>query len=131
MQIVGVIANFHSKDLHQKLNPIVMVVSTQSGPLGHFNIRLGNDPEQWPTAIDRIQREWKKIYPQADFSYRFHDQEIKALYESDMRLSKILNFSTTITLLLSCLGLIGLVTITTAQRAKEIGIRKVLGSTVT
>jgi len=131
VKIVGIIANFHSKDLHQQLNPIVMEVSTNRGPLGHINVRLDSDPKKWPTALANLEKEWKSIYPNAKFSYRFYDQEIKSLYETDMRLSKIINLATAITLLLSCLGLVGLVTITTVQRTKEIGIRKVLGSSVT
>jgi len=131
VKIVGIIANFHSKDLHQQFNPIVMEVSSGRGPLGHINIRLDHDPKKWSTALANLEKEWKSIYPHAKFSYRFYDQEIKSLYETDMRLSKIINLATAITLLLSCLGLVGLVTITTVQRTKEIGIRKVLGSSVT
>src|SRR5690606_25450166 len=55
---------------------------------------------------------------------------IRQLYEADHKFSKIINLSTGVTILLSCLGLIGLVTISTAQRTKEIGIRKVLGSSI-
>lgn len=131
VKIVGIIDNFHSKDLHQQLNPIVLEVSPSRGPLGHINVRLDSDPKKWGAAMASLEKEWRSLYPDTDFSYRFYDQEIKSLYENDLRLSTIINLATAITLLLSCLGLIGLVTITTAQRAKEIGIRKVLGSTVT
>src|SRR5699024_8772468 len=76
------------------------------------------------------EKEWKTYYPDAPFKYDFYDSYIKSLYESDMRQSKMINLATLITIILGCLGLIGLVTLTAYQRTKEIGIRKVLGSSV-
>ncbi|MNV74050.1 Macrolide export ATP-binding/permease protein MacB [compost metagenome] len=107
-----------------------MQISTNKGTLQNINIKLNGDPKKWQQAIASIKTEWENVYPNAPFTYQFYDERIKELYEKDYRFYKIINLSTSITILLSCLGLIGLVTLTTHQRTKEIGIRKILGSTV-
>ncbi|MFD1768434.1 ABC transporter permease [Sphingobacterium suaedae] len=129
-QIIGVMENFNSRNLRNQINPISLVTTNKRGPLTTFNIKLSGDVKQWNTALENIEKEWKKIYPYAAFRFEFYDQEIKNLYQTDFRLAKIINLSTVVTLLLGCLGLIGLVTLTAYQRTKEIGIRKVLGSSV-
>ncbi|MGE8380872.1 MAG: ABC transporter permease, partial [Sphingobacterium sp.] len=128
--IVGVLADFHNFNLHAPLEPLAMQISTNKGTLQNINIKLNGDPKKWHQAIASIKNEWENVYPNAPFTYQFYDQRIKELYEKDYRFYKIINLSTSITILLSCLGLIGLVTLTTHQRTKEIGIRKILGSTV-
>ena len=130
IRIVGVVENFHNKNFHSALEPIALSPTKAKGMLQRINIRLNDDPNQWKQAISNIEKEWKEFYPNAPFSYSFYDEHIKSLYESDYRFTKIINLSTGITILISCLGLIGLVMISTAQRTKEIGIRKVLGSSI-
>ncbi|MFZ4262601.1 ABC transporter permease [Sphingobacterium sp. HJSM2_6] len=130
IQIVGVVGNFHNKNFHSPMEPIALSASNKRGMLQQLNIRLSDDPKEWTQAISLIEKEWKEYYPYAPFSYTFYDDHIKSLYESDYKFTKIINLSTVITILISCLGLIGLVTISTAQRTKEIGVRKVLGSSI-
>lgn len=129
-QIVTVIDNFHSKNMHSKIGPLELRPSNKKGQLKTISVQLPEHQEKWSSALQQIEKEWKKYYPNAPFKYEFYDQQIKNQYENDTKFSKIINLSTSITILLSCLGLIGLVTITTAQRTKEIGIRKVLGSKI-
>ncbi len=129
-KITGVVGNFHSKSMHVALEPVSFLASNKRGQLQKIAIKLNNDPSTWKASIEIVQREWEKYYPATDFSYEFYDDRIKELYEKENRFSKIINLSSGITILISCLGLVGLVTITTAQRTKEIGVRKVLGSTV-
>ncbi|WP_293946426.1 MULTISPECIES: ABC transporter permease [unclassified Sphingobacterium] len=128
--IVGILADFHNFNLHAPIEPLAMQISTNKGTLQNINIKLNGDPKKWHQAIASIKTEWKNVYPNAPFTYQFYDERIKELYEKDYRFYKIINLSTSITILLSCLGLIGLVTLTTHQRTKEIGIRKILGSTI-
>ena len=129
-QIVGVTDNFHTKNHHAAIQPVVMLSSVKKWELNRLSVKLNNNSATWPETLKHIEKEWKKYYPKAPFKYDFYDQQIKELYSSDLKFSKIINLFTSTTILISCLGLIGLVTITTAQRTKEIGIRKVLGSTV-
>lgn len=129
-QIVTVIDNFHSKNMHSKIGPLELRPSNKKGQLKTISIQLPGNQKEWSSTLKQIEKEWKKYYPNAPFKYEYYDQQIKNQYENDTKFSKIINLSTSVTILLSCLGLIGLVTITTAQRTKEIGIRKVLGSKI-
>lgn len=128
--ITGVVEDFNSKTLHSEKKSIALLTSAYRGQLQRASIKLKDDPKTWKSSLETIEKEWKIVYPNAPFAFEFYDQKIRQYYESDYKFSKIINLSTGITILLSCLGLIGLVTISTAQRTKEIGIRKVLGSTI-
>ncbi|HZH54252.1 MAG TPA: ABC transporter permease [Sphingobacteriaceae bacterium] len=128
--IVGVVADFHQKDLHVEVEPIFLAVSTQRSSLQTFNIKLPSDRSQWKKTFTVVEQEWAKIYPNAPFNYRFSDERIKSLYESEHRMSKLIGLATGITIFISCLGLFGLATLTAFQRTKEIGIRKVLGASI-
>src|SRR5699024_10307840 len=128
--IQGVFNDFHHRNLHASKAPLSMMISTDKGTLMEYNIKLPENPAEWKNALTILEKEWKIFYPNAPFEYKFYDAEIAKLYESDMRQSQIINLATIITIILGCLGLIGLVTLTAYQRTKEIGIRKVLGSSV-
>ncbi len=128
--IVGVIADFHQKDFHVEIEPIALMAASGQSSLQTFHIKLPADRAQWKQAFTVMEQEWKTIYPNAPFEYRFNDERIKELYESEYRMSKLIGLATGVTILVSCLGLFGLATLTAFQRTKEIGIRKVLGATV-
>ncbi|MEN5196435.1 ABC transporter permease [Sphingobacterium faecium] len=130
IQIVSVMDNFHSKNMHNEIGPLELKPSNKRGQLRSISIQLPENKEKWSSVLKQIELEWKKHYPNAPFKYEFYDKKIENFYENDLKFSKVINLSTSVTILLSCLGLIGLVTISTAQRRKEIGIRKVLGSRV-
>jgi len=129
--ITGVTDDYNSKTLHSKKSAVAMLTSKSRGQLQKVTIQFHKDPNTWKSSLDIVEKEWKNIYPNAPYIFDFYDQKIHQFYETDYKFSKIINLSTTITILISCLGLIGLVTISTAQRTKEIGIRKVLGSSIT
>jgi putative ABC transport system permease protein len=98
-----------------------------------FNIRLntaGKTGEEVKASIVQLENLWKKIYPDAPFSYTFLDDTIASFYKSEQRIAKLINTATLLAILISCLGLFGLASYSTTQRTKEIGIRKVLGATV-
>lgn len=128
--IQGVLADFYQRGLKYAKAPLSLVVSTDKSMLTGFNIKLDGTPSQWQKDLQVIQQEWKNYYPNAPFKYTFYDAQIERLYQSDLRQSKMINLATVITIILSCLGLIGLVTLTAYQRTKEIGIRKVLGGSI-
>lgn len=130
MTIVGVINDFNNMTLHSDVEPISVITSTKRDDLQVISIKLAQNTQTWKEALFNIEKEWKKIYPKDIFQYKFYDDYMKEMYESDYRFTHIINLSSAITILLSCLGLIGLVTINISQRTKEIGIRKVLGSSV-
>ncbi|WP_185211612.1 ABC transporter permease [Sphingobacterium mizutaii] len=129
-EIVGVYDDFNSQTLHSEIRPISFIAEYNHPALDYMNIKLSQNTKDWNEALSTIEKEWKAFYKDGSFNLQFYDDKMKNLYENDRKFSKIINSSAVITIFLSCLGLIGLITISTFQRTKEIGIRKVLGSTV-
>jgi len=129
--IVGVVADFHQKSLHEAIQPLL--IANGINRARKFNIAL--QPQNaagttWKTGIAKIEKLYKQIYPDDDFNYTFLDENIAKFYEAEKNMSKLLMWSTGLTLFISCLGLLGLVIYITNQRTKEIGIRKIVGASV-
>jgi ABC-type antimicrobial peptide transport system permease subunit len=107
------------------------VLKSLKGNLGTLNIKLGStDPAKWQQTLKIIEQKWYSFYPPESFSAKFYDETLEAMYKDERHLSKLINLATGIAIMISCLGLFGLVTLTAFQRTKEIGIRKVLGASV-
>lgn len=129
--IVGVIADFHQQSLHAPIKPLAMASWSQNQRT--FNIML--HPQNgagtgWKTAVAKIGKAFTQVYPEDDFEYNFQDETIAKYYQSEQNISRLLMWSTGLTIFISCLGLLGLAIYVTNQRTKEIGIRKVVGATV-
>lgn len=130
LPITGVVRDFHEFSTKSSIEPAAFFL--EKADLSTLNIKLPpSQPDQWEKAIQVIETEWKKIYPGVPFEYKFYDETIASLYEQERNTSKLVGAATGITIFISCLGLFGLATLTAFQRTKEIGIRKVLGATVT
>lgn len=127
--IVGVVQDYHQFGFRDKIEPVAIIATNQKS---RFNIRLRSNPQaNISTTIRSIEKEWKALYPGTPFDYKFYDETIAQLMEPDTRMATLVNLATGIAILISCLGLFSLATLVSFQRSKEIGIRKVLGSTVT
>jgi putative ABC transport system permease protein len=85
----------------------------------------------WKSGIAKIEKAWKEIYSKEDFEYQFYDESIAKYYDAEQHTSSLLMWATGLAVFISCLGLLGLVIYTTTQRTKEIGVRKVLGASIT
>jgi putative ABC transport system permease protein len=97
----------------------------------YLHIALQKDhPENWSKVIEKVNATWKEVYPDEDFEYTFVDDFVKRFYQNETRIATLLNWATGLSVLISCLGLLGLVIYTTEKRTKEIGLRKVLGASV-
>ena len=83
-----------------------------------------------PKALGFIKNKWEEFYPENPFEYFFLDDDINRMYSSEMRMSQIFRGTSLLAIFIACLGLFGLISFTTEQRAKEIEIRKVLGASV-
>ncbi|MCO5950396.1 ABC transporter permease [Mucilaginibacter flavidus] len=133
MQIVGVIADFHQGSLHSEIKP--MAIYPDKWNFGSLHIALkpqtANNNGDWKKGIAAIERAWKEIYPDYDFESHFFDETIAKFYETEQKTSTLLGWATGLCIFISCLGLLGLAIYTTNQRTKEIGVRKVLGASVT
>lgn len=127
--IVGVIKDFHQRDFYTLIEPIAL--SSDLARANTINIKLSaSSSEQWPAAVKAIEEKWAAFFPDKSLDLKFYDESIAALYKKEQQLYKLTTISTVIAIIISCLGLFGLATITAFQRSKEIGIRKVLGASV-
>lgn len=133
MQIAGVVADFNAESVHAAIAPVAIMTSTNFYFNGTFHIALKPQTangDEWKTAIASMKKAWKQIYPEDDFEYSFFDESIARLYANEQHTSALLTWATGLSILISCLGLLGLAIYTTTQRTKEIGVRKVLGASV-
>lgn len=126
--IVGVMADFHLASVRTVIHPMIFSYNSKHGYVMHVALRPS--PDTWKSAIARMQKAWEQVYPDQPFNYTFLDKEIAGFYDQEKRLSKLLSWAAGVAILISCLGLLGLVIFTANQRSKEIGIRKVLGASV-
>jgi putative ABC transport system permease protein len=130
--VVGVVADFHGSSLHESIRPLCIINRVERE--GNIAVRLaskGQEANAVKATLARIEKAWKSIYPAATFHYSFLDESIAMLYEKDRQTAVLMNTATLITIFISCIGLFGLAMFSAERRAKEIGIRKVLGASVT
>ncbi|HTE07863.1 MAG TPA: FtsX-like permease family protein, partial [Flavitalea sp.] len=126
--IVGVVQDYHQIGFHNPIAPAAIIASNDRAS---FNVRVrAGDGHDWNATINRVKKEWAKLYPETPFDYKFYDETIAQIIEPETRMATIINLGTSIAILISCLGLFSLTTLVSFQRSKEIGIRKVLGSSV-
>jgi hypothetical protein len=129
--VVGVVADFYESSFHQATQPVVI----QHDPTKETSIAVriaakGMTAGEMKNLIGRMEEEWKTVFPGRPMSYAFLDQSIASMYADDLRTERLTNIAMAITVFISCLGLLGLAIFSTERRAREIGIRKVLGATV-
>ncbi len=126
-QIIGIVKDFKYKSLHDKTGPLVVFQNPDW--YNTFIIRIA--PHSASQAINSLQNTWKKMLPGSPVEYSFLDDSFNELYKDDRLTSTLILVFAIIAIAISCLGLFGLATFTAEQRSKEIGIRKVLGASVT
>lgn len=124
--IVGVLTDFHVESLHNQIKPLIYNLNPQT----QFNTILKISPESFLETIEQVRSTAAAFSTGAPVDFYFLDRDIERLYSREDRLSKIIGIFTGLAIFISCLGLLGLASFTTAQKTKEIGIRKVLGASV-
>ena len=127
--VIGIVRDFNFKDLTHQVEPMIFhqFAASRSNPW-HFFVRIRpGDPSK---ALALIQSAWKKIAPDYPLKYNFLDEDLDRFFKSEARLSNIIGWAGGIAIFLACLGLLGLAALTVVNRTKEIGIRKVLGASV-
>jgi len=135
VSVIGVVADYNQRSLHSPIYPSV-ILPAHNRKVDKYTIHISLKPEtvggnEWKTAIASMGKAFKKIYPDDDFDYSFFDETIAKFYDEEQRTATLLECATGLSILISCLGLLGLAIYTTNHRTKEIGIRKVFGATVT
>jgi putative ABC transport system permease protein len=121
-KVVGVVNNFYYKSMHNIIEPLIMIYNTN--PMVAAMLKLQ------PKDLPAVAATWKKHFPELTFDYSFLDETYKEQYDKDRLTMKLFSYFTILAILISCLGLYGLVSLIAIQRTKEIGIRKVLGASV-
>lgn len=124
MEIIGVAKDFHFDSFHEVVKPLFFYFNPGNTRMVVAKINAGEEVE----TIQRLDRLHAKFNPGFTMDYWFLDEDYQALYESEQRVASLSKYFAGIAILISCLGLFGLATFTVERRAKEIGIRKVLGA---
>ncbi len=128
--VVGVVGDFNQKSLHEPIKPLLITSDVRNEYLMSLLLQPQNaDGTTWKTALDKSEKAFKQVYPNGDFWSGFFDEDIAKWYTQEQNLSTLLTWATGLAVLISCLGLLGLVMFITTHRRKEIGVRKVLGAT--
>ncbi|GAB5519855.1 MAG: ABC transporter permease [Rhodothermales bacterium] len=125
--IIGVVSDFHALSLRDVIIPTRLHYQPERNQ--HLVIRVA--PDQAQAALVALADLWPTFVPDAPFEYRFLDQELYAQYHAEQRLGQLFTLFTVLALFIAALGLFGLAAFTAARRTREIGVRKVLGATVT
>ncbi len=124
--VVGVIKDIHMSSLHNLIMPLY--INNESDDWDSIALKIS--PNNVGGTIDKLRAKWSELYPNQSFDYYFLDDSLATLYESEGRLSQIFSSFTLFAIFIACLGLFGMASFTAEQRTKEIGIRKVLGASV-
>jgi ABC-type antimicrobial peptide transport system permease subunit len=128
-KIIGLMKDFHIGSLHVAIEPLIVNLQPKTSNWGSALILTESGKTK--QAIDGIEKVFKQYNPGFPFKYHFADEEFANLYKSETVVSKLSNYFAFLAIFISCLGLFGLAAFTAEQRTKEIGVRKVLGASVT
>lgn len=124
-RVVGVIKDYHQNSLYDAIEPLMILLQLQSG---NVFVRTGEgDVRQ---SLKSVEQAWKEVFPTYTFAYEFLDADFDSQYKADEKRSQIFTVFSILTIVIACLGLLGLAAFTTEQRTKEIGVRKVIGASV-
>lgn len=125
-KIVGVVKDFHYRSLQTEIKPLTMRIE----PDGCDVISAKVSPANLPNTLAAVEKQWRQIMPNRPFSYFFLDEKFNEQYKTEERFGNLFFNFAILAIFISCLGLLGLAAYSTAQRTKEIGIRKVMGASV-
>jgi putative ABC transport system permease protein len=126
LEVVGVVKDFNQKSLYNPIGPELLFYRPYSG--NHIQLKL--DGRDLPGTIAGMQQTWHTFFPELPFEYAFLDQGFESQYEADQRRGKLFTAFSVLTVMITCLGLLGLIAFITQQRQKEISMRKIMGADV-
>jgi putative ABC transport system permease protein len=122
-EVIGVVKDFNQKSLYNPIAPLVLFYTPN---LNSISIKLNKT--NIPATIAGVEKTWKSTFPDLPFGYTFLDQDFDSQYAADQKRGEIFTAFSILTILITCLGLLGLIAFTTEQRQKEMSIRKVMGA---
>jgi len=124
--ITGVVKDFHDVSFHSDINPVC--ITSYSRNYGNYAVKI--NIKNIRSVLPALEKKWSSMNPGKIYEYQFLDERIAEFYETEQTMLKLVRTFSLIAILIGCLGLYGLVSFMAAQKTKEIGIRKVLGSSV-
>lgn len=125
-RIVGVVKDFHYRSLHRRIEPLVLRID----PLNMWCMSVKLSAGNLKSHLAVLEKEWKQLAPDYPFSYQFVDETIDRQYKAEQNTGVLIGSFAALAIIIACLGLLGLTAFMTEQRKKEIGVRKVLGASV-
>jgi len=126
LTIIGVVKDYNTESLHKEVGPVSLELAPDNMD-GYFTVKMSNTKNIMET-VAQIQNSWDNLTNGKPFQYFFFDDEYENLYRAETSTGQVLMLFATLSILIACMGLIGLITFSTSIRRKEIGIRKVLGA---
>jgi putative ABC transport system permease protein len=126
--VSGIVSDFHYESMHESVKPLVFMHNRDFASYRFFSFRL--EPGDPVSSVAEVERLWKKALPNEPFTYSFADERLQALYATELQLKKASTIATVLMMIIVMTGVLGLVSLNVTKRNKEIGIRKVLGATV-
>ncbi|MGI4803474.1 MAG: ABC transporter permease [Janthinobacterium lividum] len=127
MQIIGIIKDYNFRSLHENIEPLSLVLDADK-PIEYIFIRVNS--QNLVQTFNQVKTAWKELYPNADFQGSWLSENTERQYRSERSLSNMFISGAVLAILISCIGLLAMAMIVMVQRTKEIGIRKVLGSSI-
>lgn len=124
-QVIGVVKDFHFESMKESIGPLALRIGRSTGVM---SVRLSTD--NFAASLELIEEKWNKFGTGLPFNYTFMDDQFANMYRAESRLAKVFGVFAGLAILIGCLGLFALATFMGEQRTKEIGIRKVLGASV-
>ncbi len=127
LNVIGVMEDFHNQSLHQPIEPLMILMKSE--PSAFMVIRIqGRNVSR---GLEVLQEQWRQTYPgHPAMDYSFLDDDLEQLYRAEQRLGSVFIAGAALSILIACLGLLGLSSFMAEQRTREIGVRKVLGATI-
>jgi putative ABC transport system permease protein len=125
--IIGVTSDFNFNSLHHQINTLCLHIHPD---WGYSELSIKVEAAGINEAIEEVRTVWDEIITDRPFDYSFLDEHFEGLYRADQQMSSVVSIIAGLAIIIACLGLFGLASITTQQRIKEIGIRKILGATI-
>lgn len=126
--IQGITKDFHFGSMQQKIAPVIFINIKFTNIYRYISFKIV--PGDIPGTINTLQKKWNEILPGEPFEYQFMDESIAQMYQSEMQLKKASYSATVLAIIIVLLGVLGLISLSIQKRTREIGIRKVLGSSV-
>ena len=126
-EVIGVVKDYHLMSLHETIEPLVLHIE----PRWFRTLAVRIQGEDIPETLAFLEKTWQKFDPDNAFEYTFLDEGFARQYEADARLGSIFGYFSLLAVAIACLGLFGLAAFSAERRTKEIGVRKVLGASIT